>query len=80
MKIVQGDELQWVRGLEYRGKFDKTPEVTRFANTLEKVCIDTVQSGSMTKDLAILISPTAPSLTTTDFLDKLDEGLRKAMG
>ena len=70
----------WTRGLEYRGKFDKTPEVTRFATTLEKVCIDTVQAGHMTKDLAILISPTAPSLTTTAFLDKLDEGLRKAMG
>jgi isocitrate dehydrogenase len=69
----------WTRGLEYRGKFDKTPEVTRFATTLEKVCIDTVQAGFMTKDLAILIGPNQPSLTTTDFLDKLDQGLRKAM-
>jgi isocitrate dehydrogenase len=70
----------WTRGLEYRGKFDNTPEVSRFATTLEKLCIDTVESGFMTKDLAILISPTAPSMTTTDFLDKLDQGLRKAMG
>jgi isocitrate dehydrogenase len=70
----------WTRGLWYRGEFDHTPEVKRFAATLEKVCIDTVEAGFMTKDLAILISEDQPWLTTTKFLDKLDEGLRKAMG
>ncbi len=69
----------WTRGLGYRGAFDKTPDVTRFAHTLERVCIDTVEAGFMTKDLAILISPDQPWLTTTKFLDKLDEGLKKAM-
>ncbi len=70
----------WTRGLQYRGKFDDTPEVEQFAATLEKVCLDTVQSGSMTKDLAILIGPEVPWLTTNQFLAKLDEGLKKAMG
>jgi len=69
----------WTRGLAYRGAFDGTPEVKRFAETLEKVCIDTVEAGFMTKDLAILISPDQPWLTTTKFLDKLDEGLKTAM-
>ncbi len=69
----------WTRGLAYRGAFDKTPEVTRFAETLEKVCIDTVEAGFMTKDLAVLIGPDQPSLTTNKFLDKLDEGLKAAM-
>ena len=69
----------WTRGLNYRGEFDQTPEVKRFAQTLEKVCVDTVESGFMTKDLAILISPEQPWLTTTKFLDKLDDGLKKAM-
>jgi isocitrate dehydrogenase len=70
----------WTRGLWYRGEFDNTPDLKRFAATLEKVCIDSVQAGYMTKDLAILISPDQPWLTTTDFLDKLDQGLKKAMG
>ena len=70
----------WTRGLEYRAKFDGTPEVARFAQTLEKVCIDTVESGHMTKDLALLISPDQPWLTTQQFLGKLDENLQKAMG
>jgi len=70
----------WTRGLHYRGEFDNTPDVKHFAAALEKVCIETVEAGSMTKDLAILISPDQPSLTTTDFLDRLDQGLRKAMG
>jgi isocitrate dehydrogenase len=70
----------WTRGLAYRGEFDNTPDVKRFAATLEKVCIDSVEQGYMTKDLAVLISPDQPWLTTTQFLDKLDEGLRKAMG
>jgi isocitrate dehydrogenase len=69
----------WTRGLYYRGEFDATPEVTRFAQTLEKVCVDTVESGSMTKDLAILISPEQPWLSTTAFLDKLDANLKKSM-
>jgi isocitrate dehydrogenase len=69
----------WTRGLGYRGQFDKTPDVTHFAETLEKVCIDTVEAGFMTKDLAVLISPDQPWLTTTRFLDKLDDGLKKAM-
>jgi len=69
----------WTRCLWYRGEFDKTPDVKRFAETLEKVCVDTVESGRMTKDLAILISPTQPSLTTRAFLDALDAGLKQAM-
>ncbi len=69
----------WTRGLYYRGEFDGTPEVTRFALALEKVCVDTVEAGSMTKDLAILISPEQPWLSTTTFLDKLDANLKKSM-
>jgi isocitrate dehydrogenase len=69
----------WTRGLAYRGEFDETPKVKRFAETLEKVCVDTVEAGFMTKDLAILISPDQPWMTTTKFLDKLDDGLKKAM-
>ena len=69
----------WTRGLSYRGKFDETPEVVQFADTLEKVCIDTVESGDMTKDLALLIGPDQPWLNTTKFLEKLDENLQKAM-
>jgi isocitrate dehydrogenase len=70
----------WTRGLYYRAQFDKTPEVAKFAETLEKVCVDTVEAGYMTKDLAILIGPEQPWLTTKQFLDKLDENLKKAMG
>ena len=69
----------WTRGLVYRGRFDNTPDVTKFGETLERVCVDTVEAGFMTKDLAILISPNQPSLNTRAFLDKLDEGLKKAM-
>jgi isocitrate dehydrogenase len=69
----------WTRGLWYRGKFDGTPEVQRFAEALERVCVATVESGSMTKDLALLISPQQTWLTTTQFLDKLDSNLQKAM-
>ncbi|MCR9072855.1 MAG: NADP-dependent isocitrate dehydrogenase [Alphaproteobacteria bacterium] len=69
----------WTRGLAFRAKFDDTPEVAAFAQTLEKVCIDTVESGAMTKDLALLISPDQPWLTTQQFLAKLDENLQKAM-
>ena len=70
----------WTRGLMYRGRMDETPEVVKFADTLEKVCIDAVESGSMTKDLAILVGPDQQWLTTNQFLDTLDEGLQKAMG
>ena len=69
----------WTRGLWYRGKFDGTPEVQKFAETLEAVCIETVESGSMTKDLSILISPDQPWLTTMQFLDVLDKNLAKRM-
>jgi len=69
----------WTRGLSFRGKFDNTPDVVHFAETLEKVCVDTVEAGFMTKDLAILIGPDQPWLTTTKFLDKLDEGLKARM-
>jgi isocitrate dehydrogenase len=69
----------WTRGLYYRGTFDNTPDVVNFALALEKVCVDTVEAGFMTKDLAILISPDQPWLTTTAFLDKLDANLQKAM-
>jgi isocitrate dehydrogenase len=69
----------WTQGLSYRGKFDDTPDVVRFAETLERICVDTVESGFMTKDLAILIGPEQPWLTTRQFLDKLDENLKQAM-
>ena len=70
----------WTRGLAYRGKFDATPDVTDFAETLEKVCIETVEAGFMTKDLALLIGPDQTWMNTQAFLDKLDENLQKAMG
>jgi isocitrate dehydrogenase len=70
----------WTRGLKFRGKFDDTPEVTRFAETLERVCVKTVEAGFMTKDLALLIGPEQPWLTTTAFLEKLNVELQKAMG
>ncbi len=69
----------WTRGLAHRGKLDGTPEVTRFAETLEKVCVDTVEGGQMTKDLALLISKEQPWLTTQDFLAAIDGNLQKAM-
>ena len=67
------------RGLSYRGKFDGTPAVEKFAETLERVCIESVEQGFMTKDLAVLISPDQKWLTTNQFLDKIDENLKKAM-
>jgi isocitrate dehydrogenase len=69
----------WTRGLWYRGKFDNTPDVIRFAETLEKVCIQAVEAGEMTKDLSILIGPKEPFLNTIPFLDRLDQRLKKAM-
>jgi len=70
----------WTRGLSYRAKFDDTPEVARFADTVEKVCIQTVERGQMTKDLALLISQEQPFLSTDGFLDAIDQNLQKAMG
>jgi isocitrate dehydrogenase len=69
----------WTRGLAHRGELDATPDVTRFAETLERVCIETVESGQMTKDLALLISKDAPWLTTEEFLAAIDANLHKAM-
>ena len=69
----------WTRGLAHRGKLDGTAEVTRFAETLERVCIETVEAGKMTKDLAILIGPQQGWLTTEDFLAAIDAGLARAM-
>ena len=70
----------WTRGLQARGRMDGTPEVSQFGETLEKVCIETVESGQMTKDLALLIGPDQPFLTTQEFLAAIDENLQKAMG
>ena len=69
----------WTRGLSYRARMDETPAVGEFAKTVEKVCIDTVEAGDMTKDLALLVSPDQPWLTTQKFLDKLDQNLQQAM-
>ncbi|OQW45782.1 MAG: isocitrate dehydrogenase [Proteobacteria bacterium SG_bin6] len=70
----------WTGGLKYRGKFDGTPEVTAFAETLERVCIETVESGKMTKDLAILIGPDQPWMTTEQFFEAVRVNLESAMG
>ncbi len=70
----------WTRGLHYRGEFDGTPEVMNFAAALERVCVETVESGHMTEDLALLAGPDQAWLTTQAFLDKLDENLKTAMG
>jgi isocitrate dehydrogenase len=70
----------WTRGLYYRGKMDNTPDLVTFAETVEKVCVDLVESGKMTKDLAILISDTTPHLTTEQYLDAVDAELKKRMG
>ncbi len=70
----------WTGGLKYRGQFDETPDVTRFAETLEEVCIDTVKSGGMTKDLAILIGPDQSWMTTEQFFEAIRVNLEKKMG
>ena len=70
----------WTRGLAYRGRFDNTSAVTLFANTLERVCVETVEDGFMTKDLAALIGPEQAYLNTQDFLDKIDSNLKLAVG
>ncbi|MBU0582149.1 MAG: NADP-dependent isocitrate dehydrogenase [Alphaproteobacteria bacterium] len=69
----------WTRGLAHRAKLDNNDALKRFADTLEKVCIQTVESGYMTKDLSLLIGPDQPWLSTSGFLDKIDENLQKAM-
>ena len=69
----------WTRGLAYRGEFDGTPDVVRFARTLENVCVDTVEAGDMTKDLALLVGPQQKWLTTQQFMDRLAENLGAAL-
>jgi len=70
----------WTRGLSHRAKLDNNPPLAKFASTLEKVCVDTVEAGSMTKDLALLVGADQAWLSTTGFLDKVDANLQKAMG
>jgi isocitrate dehydrogenase len=69
----------WSRGIAHRGKLDGTPEVTEFARTLERVCVETVEAGQMTKDLALLVGNDTPFLTTQEFLQALDDNLKAAM-
>ena len=69
----------WTRGLAHRGKLDNNNELINFSNTLEKVCIDCVENGSMTKDLAILVGPSTKYLTTNQFLDEIDRNLLKQL-
>jgi isocitrate dehydrogenase len=69
----------WTGGLKHRGTLDNAPDVTAFAETLERVCVETVESGRMTKDLALLVGPDQGWLTTEEFLGALDEGLQKAL-
>ncbi|HTX02766.1 MAG TPA: NADP-dependent isocitrate dehydrogenase [Candidatus Acidoferrales bacterium] len=69
----------WTQGLTYRGKMDSTPDVVQFAETLEHVCVDLVESGKMTKDLAILIGPDQPFLNTQQFLNEIDTELQRRM-
>ena len=70
----------WTRGLAHRAKLDDNAELARFATTLERVCVDTVEAGFMTKDLALLVGAEQGWLSTTGFLDKIDQNLQKAMG
>ena len=69
----------WTGGLKYRGKFDDTPDVVRFAETLERVCVETVEKGQMTKDLAILVGPEQAWMTTEQFFDTVAKNLEAAM-
>jgi isocitrate dehydrogenase len=71
--------LAWTRGLQYRGRMDDTPDVVNFANVLEKVCIDVVESGRMTKDLAALIIPHPAYLATDLFMDAIDAEMKRRM-
>src|SRR3954471_11700966 len=70
----------WTRALAARGRMDDTPDVSEFAEALERVCVETVESGKMTKDLALLVGPDQDFLTTQEFLDAIDENLKKAIG
>ena len=69
----------WTRGLAHRAKLDNNEDLAKFASTLETVCVDTVEAGYMTKDLALLVGAEQKWLSTTGFLDKIDENLKKAM-
>jgi isocitrate dehydrogenase len=69
----------WTRGLSHRAKLDDNPELAKFAATLERVCVETVEAGDMTKDLALLIGSNQKSLSTTAFLDKVSDNLAKAL-
>ena len=69
----------WARGLYHRGKLDANEDLKKFVKTLEKVCVETVENGSMTKDLAILIGPSTNYLTTNQFLDKINVNLKKKL-
>jgi isocitrate dehydrogenase len=69
----------WTRALEARGRLDETPEVTEFAETLERVCVQTVEDGKMTKDLALLVGPDQPFQTTQEFLASIDENLQRTL-
>ena len=69
----------WTRGLMYRGRFDNTPDVVAFAETLEKVCISCVENGKMTKDLALLIGPSQSWMTTEQFFEAIVDGLETEM-
>jgi len=69
----------WTRGLAHRGKLDNNEELIQFASTIEKVCVETVESGSMTKDLAILIDKSTKYLTTSQFLEAIDSNLKKKL-
>jgi isocitrate dehydrogenase len=69
----------WTRGLKYRGQMDGTPDVTKFAELIERTCIETVETGCMTKDLALLIGPNQSWMTTGQFFDKIDANLKAKM-
>ena len=69
----------WTRGISHRAKLDDNPDLARFAETLERVCVETVESGFMTKDLALLVGADQRWLSTTGFLDKVDANLKAAM-
>src|SRR5438046_3851954 len=69
----------WTQGLHHRGRMDDTPDVMKFADTLERVCVETVESGKMTKDLALLVGDDQEFLTTQEFLSAIDENLQKEM-
>ena len=69
----------WTRGIYFRGKFDNTPEVVKFAESLERVCVQTVETGDMTKDFALLVGPNQKWLNTQQFFDRIDQNLKKAL-